>query len=346
MSKTIKNCFYEKLTFEKMLEANNRARIGKVKKKEVIIFEMDLETNIIKIIEEIKNGNYYFGKYRSFIIYEPKERIIKSLPYRDRVVHQWYVEEFIKPYFLKRFIKDTYACLDGRGTHHAVCALQKKMRLMKKEHQSYYVLKCDIKKYFYSINKTILLDILQSKMSDKKLLEFSKRILDDGQNIGIPIGNFTSQYFANIYLNELDYFIKENLRVKNYVRYMDDFVLLVSDKEEAKRLLALIGEYLQNRLQLQLNAKSKYFLNKKGIDFCGYRIFETHILLRKRFKNKIRKKFKLWKYLIDNNKFIYSKFLLSVNSCKGHASHCNSHNYINKFDKKIDDLISNKKIEK
>ena len=209
------------------------------------------------------------------------------------------------------------------------------------------MLKCDIKKYFYSINKTILLNILQSKISDKKLLEFSKRILDDGQNIGIPIGNFTSQYYANIYLNELDHYIKEDLRVKNYVRYMDDFVLLVRNKQEAKELLCLIRKYLNKKLQLQLNAKSKYFLNKNGIDFCGYRIFETHILLRKRFKNKIKKKIKLWKYLIDNNKFIYSKFLLSVNSCKGHASHCNSYNYIKKFDKEINDLIANnKEIEK
>ncbi len=341
MSKTIKKCFYEKLTFEKMLEANKRARIGKVKKKEVIIFEMDLETNIIRIIDEIKNANYHFGEYRSFVVYEPKERLIKSLPYRDRVVHQWYVEEFIKPYFFKRFIKDTYACLDERGTHSAVNAIQKKMRSMKKKYYNYYVLKCDIRKYFYSINKKILLEILKNKISDKKLLEFSKVILDDGEEIGIPIGNFTSQYFANIYLNELDHYIKEQLKVKNYVRYMDDFVLLVPKKEEAKRLLVLIKEFLNKKLQLELNSKSKYFLNKNGIDFCGYRIFETHILLRKRFKNKIKKKIKLWKHLIDNNKFIYSKFLLSVNSCKGHASHCNSHNFIKKFDKQINELINN-----
>ncbi len=339
MSKTIKKCFYEKLTFEKMIAANNRARIGKVKKKEVTIFEMDLETNIIRIIDEIKSGNYYFGKYRSFFVYEPKERLIKSLPYRDRVVHQWYVEEFIKPYYFKRFISDTYACLDERGTHAAVFAIQKKMRRMKRKYPSYYVLKCDVKKYFYSIDKHILLEILKRDISDQKLIEFSQRILDDGQEIGIPIGNFTSQYFANIYLNELDHYIKEELRVENYVRYMDDFVLLLPQKEDARRILLLIKKFLNQHLQLQLNSKSRYFLNENGIDFCGYRIFETHILLRKRFKKKMRKKFKLWKNLLNQNKFIYSKFLLSVNSCKGHASHCNSYHFMKKFDKEVDHLI-------
>ncbi len=335
MSKTIKKCFYEKLTFAKMLEANERARVGKVKKREVTIFEMDLETNIIKIIDEIKSGEYKFGEYRSFFVYEPKERLIKSLPYRDRVVHQWFVEEFIKPYFFKRFIKDTYACLDGRGTHKAVSALQKMMRSMKREHESYYVLKCDVKKYFYSINKTILLNILKSRMSDKKLIAFSEKILNDGGSRGIPIGNFTSQYFANIYLNELDHYVKEKLRVKYYIRYMDDFVMLVPTKDDAKRLLGLVSEFLWNNLELELNAKSRYFSNKCGIDFCGYRIYETHILLRKRFKKKVKKKFKIWQHLIEEDKFLHTKFWLSVNSFKGHASHANSYNFVKKFDRDI-----------
>ena len=112
--------------------------------------------------------------------------------------------------------------------------------------------------------------------------------------------------------------------------------------EEAKKLLDLIRSFLRKNLELELNHKSRYFLNEKGIDFCGYRIFETHILLRKRFKKKIKNKFKLWKKLIDNKKFIYTKFLYSVNSCKGHASHCNSYNFIKKFENDIDKLILDK----
>lgn len=328
-----------------MLEAHVRASKGKKTKKEVIIFEMDLETNIIKIIDEIKNEKYKFGEYREFLVYEPKERIIKSLPYRDRVVHQWFVEEFIKPYYSKRFIKDTYACIDGKGTHLAVKKTQEYMRLMKRKYKSYYVLKCDIKKYFYNINKEILVSILSDKIKDKLLLNFVRVILDDGETIGIPIGNFTSQYFANIYLNELDHYIKEVLQVKYYIRYMDDFVLLVKDKETSKYLLLKIEEFLLNRLKLELNKKSKYFPNKFGIDFCGYRIYETHIILRKRFKSKISKNIRLWRKLKSQDKFMRDKCLRSWNSFKAHASHADSYNYIKEKDELItDEFILDDKI--
>ncbi len=338
MSKTIKKCFFEKLTFQKMLEAHIRARDGKRSKKEVILFEMDLETNLIKIINEIENWTYRFGEYREFKVYEPKERIIKSLPYRDRVVHQWYVEEFIKPYFLKRFIRDTFACLDGRGTHEAVKRVQKQMRCMKRKYYSYYVLKCDVKKYFYTIDKKILMSILSKKISDDDLLRFSELILNDGGTIGIPIGNYTSQYFANIYLNELDHYVKEKLQIKYYVRYMDDFILLVRSKKEARALLNEIALFLKEHLNLELNSKSKYFPNRQGIDFCGYRIYETHILLRKRFKKKFKKSISLWQKLKRENRLYYQKFLMSYNSYIGHASHCNSHNFIEKMKERVDEL--------
>ena len=333
MPKTIKNIFLTKLTFEKMLSAHIRASKGKKTKKEVILFEMNLETNLIRIIDEIKNGTYKFGEYREFIIYEPKERIIKSLHYRDRIVHQWYVEEFIKPYFYKRFIKDTYACLDERGTHNAVINVQNQMRNASSVYgNDYYILKTDIKKYFYSIDKEILLKIISSKIKDKMLLEFSKKILDDGNTLGIPIGNYTSQFFANIYLNELDHYVKENLKIKFYTRYMDDQIFLLRNKQEAALVFKLVSSFVGAHLNLKLNHKSKYYPNKLGVDFCGYIIYPTHILLRKRFKKKIKKKIKTWIYLKENNRLYVHKFLLSYNSFLGHASHSNSYNYIQKID--------------
>lgn len=330
MPKTIRNRFDECLTFEKMLAAHERAKKGKFSKSEIIIFEMDLETNLIRIINEIKNNKYKFGEYREFIIYEPKERIIKSLPYRDRVVHQWFVEEFIKPYYYPRFIRDTYACLDNKGTHKAVKEMQKKLRRMRKEcnGKDYYILKCDIKKYFYNIDKNVLMIILSKRIKDKKILDFVKVILDDGTNIGIPIGNYTSQYFANIYLNELDHYVKEILRIKYYGRYMDDFILLLKTKEEAKKYIVLLEKFVVDNLNLEFNNKSTYFKSKKGLDFCGYRIYETHILLRKRFKNKVNKSIRKWNYLFKNDKLYYNKYYMSWNSYKGHASHANSYNYI------------------
>ena len=125
MPKSIKKLFNEKLDFVLFVEAHNRAKKNKMSKKEVLKYELDLETNLVNLIRQIKNGTYKIGKYRSFKVYEPKERLIKSLPYRDRIVHQWYVEEFIKPFIVPRFISDTYACIEGRGTHKAVFKLQK-----------------------------------------------------------------------------------------------------------------------------------------------------------------------------------------------------------------------------
>ena len=341
MSKTIKNCFYKKLTFENILNAHIRASKGKKDKKELVLFEMDLETNLIKILDDIKNNKYKFGDYREFKVYEPKERLIKSLPYRDRIVHQWYIHEFIKPYYYPRFIKDSYACIENRGTHAGVITLQKYMRIMKRKYNNYYVLKCDIKKFFYNIDKSILINILSKTIKDKKLLSFTKIILNDNEKIGIPIGNYTSQFFANIYLNELDHFIKDKKHIKYYIRYMDDFILLLETKEECIKLLSEIDCFVNSKLNLKLNNKSRYYKSSNGIDFCGYRIYETHILLRKRFKNKVNKNIKLWKKLKNENKFCNKKFTLSYNSLKAHASHSNSYNYFKKIDLELEDILKN-----
>ena len=189
MSKSIRNCFDEKLTFIKLLEAHKRAKKGKSNKYEVLLFESNLEINIMNLYYDLKYNNYKLGKYKTFTIYEPKERIIKALPYRDRIVQQWYVEEFIKPFFIKRFIDDSYACIDNKGTHKAVKKLQFYMMKMNKLYGDYYILKCDIKKFFYNIDKDILFNILKKYISDKKVLNLTKIfIYDDDNNISIPIG--------------------------------------------------------------------------------------------------------------------------------------------------------------
>lgn len=336
MSKTIKKSFYQKLTFEKILEAHYRAVKNKRNKTEIFLYELDLENNIINLIEDIKNKKYHLGKYREFKVYEPKERLIKSLPYRDRIVHQWYIEEFIKPFFTKRFIKDSYACIENRGSHKAALQTQKYMRIMKQKYGSYYILKCDIKKYFYNINKKILLTILERKISDKELLNFTKVLLEDNEEIGIPIGNYTSQYFANIYLNELDHFVKEKIKIKYYIRYMDDFVIFTKNKEEAKKYMQIIKEFLSNKLKLELNAKSKYYPSKFGCDFCGYIIYETHILLRKRFKRKTKRKIKKWNKLYNKNELNIHNIQLKWNSMIAHASHASSYNFLCKIYNDID----------
>lgn len=336
MSKTIKNVFDKKLEYIYFYDAHIRAIKDKRHKSEIQFFQMDLETNLSNLVESIRNDTYHIGRYRQFVIYEPKMRIIKSLPYRDRVVHQWYIEEFIKPYIIPRFIKDTCACIDDRGTHHAALTIQKYMRRMQKKYGDYYILKCDIKKYFYSINKNILFDIMKKKISDQKLLNFTKKmIFDNDEDIGIPIGNYTSQYFANIYLNELDHYIKEELRVKYYVRYMDDFILLLEDKSEAKRMYELIKKFVNTKLELELNSKTKYYPSKMGTNFCGYVIYETHMLLRKRSKTKIKKKIRKWNKKYLNGELDIHSVILKWNSWNNHAKHANSYNFRNKMYERI-----------
>lgn len=327
MSKTIKNKFDEKLTFESLIDAHERARNGKNLKKEVLTFNIDLETNICNILKKLKSGTYKTGKYRIFTLYEPKERIVKSLPYIDRIVQQWYIYEFIKPYIIPRLIDDTCACIDYRGTHYAVRKIEKYMRIMKKKNNNYYILKCDIKKYFYNIDKNILFDIMKSYIRDKKLLDLTYKLIFDGNELGIPIGNYTSQYFSNIYLDKLDHYIKENLQIKYYVRYMDDFILLVKDKTTAKDFKNKIETFLNDNLKLSLNSKSRYYPNSMGVNFCGFRIYETHRLLRVRTKKNIKKKIKVWNNLDNLNKLNKNKMILEWNSFKAHSKHANSYKF-------------------
>ena len=327
MSKTIKNVFVKKLDFILFIEAHNRAKKSKMSKKEVLKFELDLETNLINLMNKIKNGSYKVGKYRSFTVYEPKERLIKSLPYCDRIVHQWYVEEFIKPFIVPRFISDTYACIEGRGTHKAVFKLQEYMRIMKKNWGKYYIVKCDIKKFFYNIDRNILFNILKKYFKDKKLLAFTHKIIfDNDETVSIPIGNYTSQYFANIYLNELDHYVKEKLKIKYYIRYMDDFIFLVKTKEEAKYYKDCVENFVNNRLNLELNPKSKYFPNYLGIEFCGYKIYETHLLLKRRCKLKIKKNINKWNKLYLEDRLDSNKVMMCWNSWVAHSEKACNYN--------------------
>lgn len=335
MPKRINNFFKKEIKFNKMLQAYVRASKAKHYNKEVILFELDLANNITSILRDIYSGNYHCGEYKSFIIYEPKKRIIKSLPFRDRVVHQWYVEEFIKKIFLPKFIKDSYACIEGKGVHKAILQLQKYMKTAYKKNKDFYILKCDISKFFNNIDKTIMFNIIKRYVKDKDFLEFSYNLIFfNTEEKEIPIGNYTSQYFANIYLNEMDHFIKEKLKIKYYVRYMDDFVLLLENKEDAKKIKKNIEEYLKNKLKLEFNKKTNYFPNKNGVKFCGFRIYVDKILLKNDNKKKIYKRIKHWNKLYLDKQLSFKKAYQSLISWEGHAKHSNSYKYIKKIENK------------
>ena len=223
----------------------------------------------------------------SFYVTEPKLRRIEKSIYIDRIVHRWYVDNFMKEYFIKSFINTSYASLENRGMHKACINVQNTMKHCKRIWNNYYIIKMDIAKYFQNIDKSILYNILQRKIKDKKLLWLTKEILySNGVEKGLPIGNYTSQCFANIYLNELDQYAKHYLKLKYYYRYMDDVVVMARNKKEAIQKLQQIREFLTTNLKLELNSKTQIFKSSQGVNFCGYKINEYRLKIRT--KGKIR----------------------------------------------------------
>jgi len=277
--KTYKNLYAQVYDFQNLLKSYYQARRCKSKKGYIIAFEWNLEKNLFDIQKKLKNHNYQFGQYQSFYVSDPKKRLIFAAPFQDRIVHHALCN-VIEPIFDKGFIFDSYACRRNKGTHKAVFRLKKFMRSFGDD--KFYVFKADIKKYFPSINREILFQLIKKKISDQDTLQLIREIIDslDGEN-GIPIGNLTSQLFANIYLNELDQFVKHHLKVKYYCRYVDDFVLLYKNRNQLKKWREGIKEFLKNKLQLEIHSqKQEIFPAKIGIDFLGYHIFMDHILVR------------------------------------------------------------------
>lgn len=333
--KSIRDSFYKNLTFSTLLYSYNKTKVGKSYVFEVLFFEYNLEINLVNLLNSIATFNYKIGSYKSFIIYEPKKRVIRCLPFIDRVVQTWYAEFFLKPFFVSRFIYDSYACIENKGTHKAIFRLKYFMNKMRNKYNDYYIIKLDISKFFESIDKDILFNILSKKINDKYLLNFTYNMIYSYKDKGIPIGNYSSQYFANIYLNELDYYVKFNLKIKYYCRYMDDFVILVKDKDSARNIYNLIEKFIDVRLNLKLNPKSKYFPNKEGCNFLGFIIYEDYILLGNRIKKNIYKKIKVWNYLYNNDNLDIKKFILSYNSYVGHIKHASSYYFKCNMDNKI-----------
>lgn len=297
MPKTIRNQFDKKLTVESLMEAHILSRKGKNSKKEVASFNMNQEIYVRELYEELKAGTYKHGDYKVFYITKPKRRKIEASIYKDRIVHRWIVDNFLKEYFVKSFIYHSYACIKDRGMHKASLDVQAAMRHMKRAtNNRYYILKMDIAKYFQNINKDILLSILERKISDPKLMALLKDIIYStlGKK-GIPIGNYTSQIFANIYLNEVDQYIKHELKIKNYFRYMDDGLILVKTKQEAIDALEKIRTFLREKLKLELNNKTQIFKGKQGVNFVGYKITPYRLKIRNRGKKQLKAKIKLLK---------------------------------------------------
>lgn len=311
---TIRDAWPVVCSFGWLLEANRHARKGKRYRAEVLGFTARLEDNLFAIQQGMMDGSYELGPYRKLWVYVPKKRLVMALAYPDRIV-QWSLYQYLNPVYDKLFIEDSYACRVGKGSHKAAKRLQYWMRQVdRKPGPGWYCLKLDISKYFYRVNHEKLLSILERRIKDPDMMAFIRGVVNstaepfglprgrspqDTQpeewlyDVGMPIGNLTSQLFANIYLNELDQYCKHVLKIHFYIRYMDDVIILAQDKETLQRWKAAIETFLQNELALDLNDKTSIRPIRQGVEFVGVRIWATHMKLRKstvrRLKREVRK---------------------------------------------------------
>lgn len=340
--KKYKNLYSAIYDFENLYGAYRDARKGKKHRNEVLEFSVNLEENLIQIQNELIWKTYKVSPYRQFFVYEPKRRLIMALPFRDRVV-QWAIYRVLHPLIEKRFIRDSYACRIGFGTHKALGRLREWLKYLSKQGQPVYTLKMDIAKYFYRIDHDILMRILRRLIEDADLLWLLEEIircnhtkfgislqdLDYGEligGVGMPIGNLTSQMFANIYLNEADQFAKHQLREKYYIRYMDDILNLGPDKRHLWQVKNEMERFLQEELNLQLNRKTGISTISQGVDWVGYRVWPTHIRLRKTTAKRMKRRLRRLQKLYAQGEVSIEEVNSTVQSYMGQLKHCDSFN--------------------
>jgi retron-type reverse transcriptase len=330
LSKTYNNLYQQIYDFQNLYNAYLKARKDKRFKADTLKFSYNLEGNLIQIQNELIYKSYDPGRYHEFYVYEPKKRLIMAVPFKDRVIHHALCN-IIEPVFESRFIFDSYACRPGKGTHAGADRVTYFLRKLSNTYDKVYCLKGDVSKYFQSINHATLKQIIRKRIRCKDTLWLIDTIIDSTADdelnpVGIPIGNLTSQLFANLYLDRLDYFVKQDLRVKYYVRYMDDFVVLSDNKAQLWEYYRAIEDFLNNKLQLQLNGKTGIFPISQGIDFLGYRIWPYHRLLRKSSIKRIKRKLKAFQRKYKEGQIDLDKINATIQSWLGHAKHADSYN--------------------
>jgi len=334
--KTYTNIFKEISSIKNLQKAYLKARRGKTKKYYVINFEENLEIELKNLQEELLNHSYKPKPLKRFIVRDPKTRRIHASAFRDRVIHHAIVNP-IEPIFEKVFIYDSFARRKDKGTHLALKRLQKFMykvsqngRLIKKAINNNqiqgYCLKADIKSYFDNVDHEILIRIINNKIEDAETIwliyQALKNFEGKEKGKGMPLGNLTSQFFANVYLNELDQFIKHELKVKYYIRYVDDFVIIHRSKKRLEFYKKKIEEFINKELKLNLHPdKTGIFSLANGLDFLGYRIFYHYKLLKKRNIRKFSKCVESYK----NGIIRKDKFLGSYKGWEGYAKWANTY---------------------
>jgi RNA-directed DNA polymerase len=333
---TYKNLYPRLCAYENLYLAWRLAARGKRKSAEVADFEYALTDNLLALETELREGRYRPGPYRHFRITVPKPRRISAAPFRDRVVHHALVQ-VIEPAFEARFIETSYACRIGKGTHAAL----DRCRDYARRHR--YILQCDIVQFFPSVDHAVLRAILFRRIADRRMQGLIDLILDSGAGVlrdeytmvyfpgddlfaatrprGLPIGNLTSQFWANCYLNELDQFVKRELKCRDYVRYVDDFLLFADDKAQLWDWKQAIVEYLP-RLRLTLHPDSStVYPVTNGIPFLGFVTYPTHRLLKRRNGVAFARRFRGQLADLAAGRIDYPDLHASVRGWLAHASH-------------------------
>ena len=322
------------VSLDNLYTAYCKARKGKRRRPDVARFSLGLERHLLVLQQELVTGTYSPGAYRQFTVYERKPRLISVAPFRDRVVHHA-VMHILEPLLDKRFIPDTYACRKNKGVHRAVDRYQQLAR------EYAYVLKLDIRRYFPSIDRTILKQQLARRIKDKAVLALLRRIIDNGPETGwpvqffpgddlvsvserprgLPIGNLTSQFFANLYLDEFDHWLKETQRVKGYLRYVDDLYLLDNDKQRLWALRDAVAGKLQE-IRLALHAdKTQIYRTTERVDVLGYKVSRYRRWLRNDNGFRFRRRLRHMSHLYQTGDMDWPTLNASVQSWIGHARH-------------------------
>jgi retron-type reverse transcriptase len=338
MAHTVNRLWEKVLDFENVYLAYKKAASGKRYREEVLSFAQNLEENLFSIIRDMREDAYAPLPLRQFQIYIPKKRLISAPAFRDRVVHHA-VTRVIEPVFETRFTGDSFACRAGRGTHAAMRRVLSYCRKAKRLWGNYYVLKCDIRKFFPSVSHEALKRELRRSLSDKRLLRLLDVIIDgygtDGQaGVGIPIGALTSQLFANISLDPLDHYLKERLGIRFYARYMDDFVIIHQDKAFLRDVWGKISAFLAER-RLALNPKTAVFQAARGIDFCGYRIWATHVKPRKTTIKRAKRRLRKYALRYRDDPAVLERAKNSLASFFGYVRHCSGFETTNSILEKV-----------
>lgn len=280
----LRHTFYSIISVENLLVSWQEFLCGKRKRRDVAEFSAHFMDNIVDLHHELLEKTYRHGPYKAFKLNDPKPRHIHKASVRDRLVHHA-VYRILYPFFDRKFIFDSYSCRNDKGTHRAIRRFASMARTISRNHtKTCWVLQCDIRKFFASIDQSVLINILKQHILDQNIVWLLENIICSFQTSpgeGLPLGNLTSQLFVNVYMNEFDQFVKRRLKVRHYIRYADDFVILSEDKQYLVDLLPTLEKFLTEKLQLSLHPKKVSLRTvASGIDFLGWVSFPKHRVLR------------------------------------------------------------------